>query len=244
MVASWESRVKIMNWSICYEVGLNHMGSRKELIRIISTIIKANINVAVSIQIREESYYKKNKSYLLKVEDYIHVQKLCKKAGIKLGFAIGEINDLEYFKKNKINPSFIKVLSIATKNISFVKKVKKKFSCPIFYSTGHSSIKYISKYLLPIMKNTDYLIHTSFSKEVIKQNINKMILMKSIYSNISYGLHCHKTTPIFTAIGGGAKNIFVYVGNKDLNLKDKLHAIDTREIKDFYKMCSDCFQSV
>ena len=101
MVVSWESKDKIMNWTICLEIGLNHMGSRKELVKIISTIIKTNINVGVSIQIREDSYYKKNKQYLLKVEDYTHLQKLCIKANIKLGFAIGEISDLEYFKKNK-----------------------------------------------------------------------------------------------------------------------------------------------
>lgn len=223
---------------------MNHMGSRKELIKLISIIIKANINVGVSVQIREDKYYKKNKSLSLKVEDYIYLQKLCKKAGIKLGFAIGEISDLEYFKRNKINPSFIKILSIATKKVNFIKKVSKKFSCPIFYSTGHSSIKYISQYLLPIMKNKDYLIHTSFLKDVIEQKINKMILMKSISNNISYGLHCDKITPIFTAIGGGAKKVFVYIGNKKLNLKDNLHSIDIREIKDFYKMCTDCFQSL
>ena len=244
MVVNWESKDKIMNWSICLEIGLNHMGSRKELVKIISTIIKTNINVGVSIQIREDSYYKKNKHYLLKVEDYIHLQKLCTNANIKLGFAIGEISDLEFFKKNKIYPYFIKILSIAAKKKEFVKKVSKEFSCPVFYSTGHLSIKYISKYLLPVMKNKDYLIHTSFSNDIVKQKINKLISMKSMHNNISYGLHCSKINPIFTAIGGGAKKIFVYVGNKKLNLKDKLHAIDLRQIKCFYKIVSDCFRSL
>lgn len=232
-----------MNWSICLEVGLNHMGSRKELIKIISTIIKSNINVAVSIQIRESNFYKKKKSYLLDVDDYTYVQKLCKKADIELGFAIGEIDDIEYFKKNKIYPSFIKILSIAIKK-KFIKKISKKFKCPIFYSTGHSSIKYIRKNLLPLIKKKDYLIHTSFFKEIMKQNISKMILMKSMHKNICYGLHCSKITPIFTAIGGGAKKIFVYVGDKKLNLPDKPHSIDISKINDFYKMCYNCFKSI
>ena len=55
-----------------------------------------------------------------------------------------------------------------------------------------------------------------------------MILMKSMHKNICYGLHCSKITPIFTAIGGGAKKIFVYVGDKKLNLPDKPHSIDIK----------------
>jgi len=220
------------------------MGSRKELIKIIKTIIKANINVALSIQIREENYYTNKENLLLSAQDYIEAQKLCSKANLKLGFAIGEINDLNFFKKNKIKPSFIKVLSMATKKKTFIKKVQNNFRCPIFYSTGHSTVQYISKYILPLMKSTDYLIHTSFSSQVVNQNFKKMIAIKSLHKNVSYGLHCHQKFPVFTAIGCGAKKIFLYIGNKKLNLMDNLHALDIKEIKSFYKLCDDCIQSI
>lgn len=220
------------------------MGSRKELIKIINSIIRSDINVAITIQIREEGYYKNKKHLLLNAEDYIEAQRLCNKADLQLGFAIGRMNDLNFFKRNNIKPSFIKVLSMASKKRTFIREVNDKFKCPIFYSTGHSSIKYISKNILPLMKYNDYLIHTSFSGQVKKQNLKKIILLKSLNKNVSYGSHCYQKSPIFTAIGCGAKKIFLYVGNKKLNLIDKRHALDIKEVKKFNRECNACIESI
>ncbi|MDA7733194.1 N-acetylneuraminate synthase family protein [Candidatus Pelagibacter sp.] len=233
-----------MKFDICFEIGLAHMGSVKELNRLVLLIIKSNLNVAITLQIREESYYTRNKSLHIKAEHFVRIQKLCKKANLELGFGIGLIEDLNYFKINKIKPSFIKVLSIATKNLTFVKKVSTFFDCPVYYSVGRSSIKYISKNLMPILRKHDQLMYTSFDKKVTDQNFKKMELMKLLTKNISYTNHFSDTSSVFKSIIMGAKKVFVYTGNMDLDFKDKPHAIDIKKIKSFYKICNFIFKHV
>ena len=104
--------------------------------------------------------------------------------------------------------------------------------CPKYISVGLSNISYIKDTILPFMNDEDMLIHTCLSHDSSDQNLLDTRDEKS-RKLVCYGLHCIEPELAFTAIGAGAEKIFVYAGDKNLDLTDRYHAIDLRDACDF-----------
>ena len=47
---------KVKNWDVCFEVGLNHLGSYTNILSIIQGSMIQNLSCSLSVQIREESF--------------------------------------------------------------------------------------------------------------------------------------------------------------------------------------------
>jgi sialic acid synthase SpsE len=232
------------DWNICLEMGLNHLGSEKNLFEIVQSI-PINYKIAVSIQIREEDFYiKKNKKLHLDIILIKKIEHLFKSKNIKFGYALGPIKDLDYLLKANIKPDFIKLLSISIKDIGFIKKIRSIYKCPFFYSTGLVTEKFIKKKLLFLVRKKDFLNYTALTHHPYGQNLMTISRFLKIHNNISFGVHSSEKFTSCTAIGLGASKIFIYVGNKRKKLPDLEHALDLKEIKEFTNIINNCFSAL
>lgn len=231
------------DWNVCIEIGLNHLGSLSKLKNILNKIPKKNKHISISIQIREdEFYYGKNKYLWLKPDYYSVLTDFCFKNDIPFGFAIGPVKDLSWIKKFK--PTFLKILYMATLNSDFIINLKNNFNCELFFSTGAINFKKNKNNLLPYIPNNANLVYTVLSHQVSDQNLLNMQKLSKLKYNVGFGNHSSESTICYAAIGAGAKKIFIYVGDKSLNLPDKNHALDLSEINNFIKNCEQCFLSM
>ena len=126
----------------------------------------------------------------------------------------------------------------------FMDKLCRTFFCPKYISVGLSNISYIKDTILPFMNDEDMLIHTCLSHDSSDQNLLDIQEMKSLEKLVCYGLHCIEPELAFTAIGAGAEKIFVYAGDKNLDLTDRYHAIDLRDACDFSNKVTSCFKAI
>ena len=130
------------NWKVCLEVGLNHLGSYSHLESMIRRIDLTELNVSITVQIREEDFYNTNKKFYLNHDEYKKFTELCRSLDIPFGFALGPISNLEALADSGLKPDFIKTLSIATINTDFMKRLYSAYDCNKYISTGLSSIQY------------------------------------------------------------------------------------------------------
>jgi hypothetical protein len=67
-------------WKVCLEIGSNHLGSYSKLEEIVTEIGLQKLGVAITIQIKEETFYDSNKEFKLTNYEYrnffIFVQKV------------------------------------------------------------------------------------------------------------------------------------------------------------------------
>jgi hypothetical protein len=91
------------------------------------------------------------------------------------------------------------------------------------------------------MQRDDMLIHTSLSHATADQNLLEIAKLESLGKAVCFGQHAIDQEICFAAIGAGAKKIFIYIGDKSLDLPDYYHAISPSEVLDFYSRCSACF---
>ena len=61
----------IQNWKVCLEIGLNHLGSYSKLEEIVIEIGLQKLGVAITVQIREESFYDSKKE----IKEYLNQHK-------------------------------------------------------------------------------------------------------------------------------------------------------------------------
>ncbi len=236
---------KIKNWNVCFEVGLNHLGSYTNIENIIRDSMIQNLSSSLSIQIREESFYDDKNRYLaLTSEDYIKLRATCRSLNIPFGFALGPIENLDWLTDLKLCPDFIKLIGIATNDLDFVDRLNEAFTCPIYYSVGLSELSFIRKEIIPRMRDDDMLVHTSLSHESSDQNLGEIRFLESLGKMTCFGLHARRPEVCFAAIGAGAKKIFAYIGDKGLDLPDKEHAVGTCDAISFYNQCSICFEAM
>jgi sialic acid synthase SpsE len=231
------------NWKVCAEIGLNHLGNYTDLKRIFETSNIANLKCAVSLQVREPEFYGKNPALELELSAYKQFRLLCLEKDIPFGLALGPVDSVDWIFEHNIQPDFIKVLSMAAEHTDFIRDLRERFECPIFISTGLSSLSTIKEVILPLINNGDYLIHTSISHMSKEQNIGFIGDMSSLGCQVCFGQHAIEPAICFASIGAGAKKIFVYIGDKSQELPDHEHAIDVHEYESFYREAMQCFEA-
>ena len=115
--------MKIADWKICAELGLNHLGNYDNLIDLYSASGIKKLNCSLTIQIREESFYEKHPGLKLEISEYESFKKKCREDNKSLGLALGPLDDFEWILDSDIQPDFLKVLSIASEKKDFLKKL-------------------------------------------------------------------------------------------------------------------------
>ena len=234
----------IPDWKVCLEIGLNHLGSYSKLEEIVTEIGLQKLGVAITVQIREESFYDSKKEFKLTNNEYRNFLSLCRKFMIPCGFALGPILDLDKIKSEGLNPDFIKTLSTSSADQQFMTKLMKTFKCPKYISVGLSTLEYIENFIIPIMNRNDRLIHTSLSHSAKDQYLSDIVTLNNLGVSIGYGLHSTEHNIMSTAIGAGAEYIFFYIGNKSNELPDFAHAIDLPDIGRIINTINICFDAM
>ena len=230
---------------VCFEIGLNHLGDYKNIDEILELVQTYNFACSLTLQIREEEFYDKDKNFLrLKNEDYLKFQDMCGDLKIPFGLAFGPLKDFTWIKNLGIEPNFIKLLAIATNNIRFVDSLIQNFECDKYFSVALSELNFIEEMIVPRMSNNDSFIHTSLSHLPEDQNLSYIRKLNNFDKDVYFGQHCSNPEICFAAIGSGAKKIFAYIGNKELNLPDYDHCIGLSDAKKFYDRCIASFSAM
>ena len=232
------------NWKVCLEIGLNHIGSYALLEKMIKSNGIAELGVAVTVQIKEEEFYKTNEKFRLSVDEHRKFIDLCRELKIPCGLALGPLSDLSVLKDGGLEPDFLKTLSVSSNNLDFMNQVYAHYSCPKYVSIGLSDISYIKHNILPLMDDEDELIHTCLSHDSADQNLGDIRLIEKLGVPVCYGLHATDHELIFTAIGAGANKIFCYIGEKSFDLPDYHHALDMTEIAGYVERTAKCYSSL
>jgi hypothetical protein len=234
----------IPNWKVCLEIGLNHLGSYSKLEEIVIEIGRQKLGVAITVQIREESFYDSKKEFKLTNNEYRKFLTLCREFRIPCGLALGPILDLDEMKSDGLDPDFIKTLSVSSADKQFMTRMMKTFKCPKYISIGLSTLDYIENHIIPIMSNNDKLIHTCLSHSGKDQNLSDIVALNNLGVTTGYGLHSTEHNIMSTAIGAGADNIFFYIGDKSVDLPDFVHAIDLPDIGRVINTINVCFDAM
>ncbi|MDC0101049.1 N-acetylneuraminate synthase family protein [Alphaproteobacteria bacterium] len=232
------------NWKVCLEIGLNHLGSYALLEEMIKFKGIAELGVAVTVQIREEEFYKTNKKFHLSIDEHLMFVDLCRELQIPCGLSLGPLSDLSVLKGSGLEPDFLKTLSVSSNNLDFMHQVREYYSCPKYVSIGLSDISYIKHNILPLMNDDDEFIHTCLSHDSADQNLGDIRLIEKLGFPVCYGLHATNHELIFTAIGSGANKIFCYVGEKSFSLPDCEHALDMIEISEYVEKIGESYSSL
>ena len=66
--------------------------------------------------------------------------------------------------------------------------------------------------------------------------------MPKIGFNVGYGHHCMSEEAMIVALGYGINSVFFYVGDKNLDIPDKIHAFDISELDDLRKKILKCIE--
>ena len=231
------------NWKVCIEMGINHLGDYGQILNVLNNI--KNLDVAFSLQIREEVFYEgKNKFFELSPKQYEEISSLCNKLKIPFGLALGPIKDINWIKSSNLNLNFIKYLYMSVQDKNFISEVNDFFNCPKYFSLGVSSFKEIKENIITHLREEDMLIFTSLSHDAKDQNLKEIKNLQKLTKNICFGQHCSKKEISMTAIGAGAKKLFVYTGDKSKELPDHEHAIDITAIKKYVHACYNCFEAM
>jgi sialic acid synthase SpsE len=119
------------------EIGMNHLGSKKRLLAMIESLVDSKID-ALTIQIRENSFYtQKTSKLLLDEKTYKEAIKKVKDAGKKIGFAICDEQTL--YLTESMGVDFYKIIRDGMNNHKLISKVLET-NKTIIVSTGLSSI--------------------------------------------------------------------------------------------------------
>ena len=234
---------EINNWKVCIEMGINHLGDFEEILNVLHNI--KNLDVAFSLQIREEIFYHgKNKIFELTPKQYEEISSLCDHLKIPFGIALGPIKDIDWIKSSNLNLNFIKYLYMSVQEKNFINRVNKSFDCTKYFSLGMSSFKEIKENIITHLRDQDMLIFTSLSHDAKDQNLKEINNLQNLSENICFGQHCSNEEISMTAIGAGAKKIFVYTGDKSKELPDHDHAIDINALSKYIHACHNCFEAM
>jgi sialic acid synthase SpsE len=234
----------LSSWKVCLEIGLNHLGSHSLLESIIKDSGIAELGVSVTVQIKEEDFYKTNEQFHLSLEEHQRFIELCRELKIPCGLALGPLSDLQVLKDGGLEPDFIKTLSISSANTDFMGRVYDTYNCPKYISVGLSDVAYVNDHIVPLMGENDKLIHTCLSHNGADQNLGDIRLLGNLGVPVCYGLHALDHDLIYTGIGAGADSIFFYIGDKSLDLPDFAHAIDLVDVADVVAKINTCFSAM
>tara|TARA_A100001388_G_C28753736_1_gene493737 strand:+ start:751 stop:1497 length:747 start_codon:yes stop_codon:yes gene_type:complete len=225
------------------EIGLNHLGSLEEAKRLLE-ILKTNGLSRATIQIRESSFYQSHKEYFLSKDSILQIIDEARNKNIEFGLALGPLESFEEYDEIINKADFIKLLSISVENKDFLERYLSLYLKKTYYSLGTSNIDYVKEVILPNIKKNDFLLHTSLTHEASGQNLADIYDLSSQHKNIAFGHHCREPSIISVAIGAGAKEVFIYIGNKSLKLPDYDHAFDSSELPEIMNQFDLSFRSL
>ena len=223
---------------IVAEIGLNHLGDKTKLNKYLS-ILKKNKIKAITIQIREKSFYIKHKKLFL--NDKIHKNFFKKaKKDFLVGIALCDIKKLNLIKQSNLD--FIKILSKDFTNFKFVKSIlllKKE----TYLSIGNYPISEIKKFYKKYknINNRIKLIYTCFENQNYKLNLNKIKFYKNLFKTpVSYGNHHNDQKKIIQSVKYKPESIFFYIKDCDNNIyPDNDHAVNLNEIYHLVKKINE-----
>jgi len=199
---------------IIAEIGLNHLGKKNYLHKYLNTLVKTNVD-AITLQIREPSYYEKNPKLKLDKNMYSYVSNYLHSWNKKFGIAICDFSEVNFL--NAVGVDFYKIIRNDMNShllIDSLIDTKKQ----IFVSTGMSSQDDIEKFISYIGKNPNFkLNHTQLSYSVGDCNLSAISKMKKYGLDVSFGSHCENHTVLYLSLAYKPSDILFYVR---LNTKD------------------------
>ena len=222
---------------IC-EVGHNHLGDENYGYEYINKLIELNIG-AITFQIRENIYYKniEKEKFKLSKDFYIKANKIIKNAGKKVGIAICDENEIDFFEK--LNVDFYKVIRNDINNVSLITKLLEtnKF---IYVSTGMCNFEDIEKFFSRINESKRKKIilnHTQLSYDLKDANLRAISIMKEKYKvPVSFGSHSTCKNILILSLAFEPCDILFYVkGSKIERHPDEKHAISLDNLENFLK---------
>lgn len=213
------------------EIGHNHMGSIEKGIDLIEKICETSCD-AVTIQLREQSFYENNSNFDLPYYFYHVVIDKIKKSGKKVGVALSNLKIIDFF--NNQAPDFYKILSKDLEDHEFLSKISNYSKSKLYLSTGMSSYDKIEEALNTLGSNTT-LIHTSMSDELADVNLKAIQGMRERFGvDIAYGNHCKNLNAVYAALSFKPTDVFLYTkGQETLDYPDNDHAVSINQLEIF-----------
>src|SRR3989344_8174361 len=213
------------------EIGNNHRGKECTASILLDALFATGIN-ALTFQIREPSFYDGSmpERNPLSKEFFRDAIKRCKKNNKKIGFAIADINYIDFLHKE--GADFWKTLSWDILNKDLQVSLKRTGK-PVFVSTGVSGMRDIiaaSK-----MNQRSAFIHTHLAAETESANLMAIKeIKKATKRKVALGSHCHNRNIFFTAVAFEPSDIFFYVkDDTGGRCTDDEHAVPLSEVEVF-----------
>ena len=246
------------------EIGLNHVGSKKYANYYLEKLLRSKVDcVSFQIKKKEfylsykEAFKNKDYSFYSNFRDkkiyeilfekkkfqslsltknfYREARKKCKLRKKEFGIALGDIKLVDFF--SSINTDFIKILSEDFDNAKLIKKLLNSKIKKIYISTGNISRLKIKKFINTLSKKEIKkvgLIFTSFNKTQSLNSLNKIIKIKEIHKQVSYGLHAYNKQILLKLKKFRPVSIFFYIkGEISKFHPDDSHALSFPEL-DYY----------
>lgn len=213
---------------IIAEIGLNHMGSEDYALHLVKSLIKIKRIDAITIQVREESFYKgSRKKLILNDNVYKKINDLIKKKNKKFGVALCDYKKIKFYENLKID--FVKIINNDIKNQILLHKLLNSRIKKFFFSTGLSNKRDIIDLVKKIKKyNKNYeIIHTSLSHDADQANLNSIKYLKKITKfPIAFGLHSKFHEIMILSLYFNPSSLLFYIkGNRYKIHRDEKHAL-------------------
>jgi len=246
------------------EIGLNHIGSKTYANYYLEKLLRSKVDCVSfqikkkefylsykkAFKNKESSFYsdfrdkkiyeqlfkkKKFQSLSLTKNFYREAREKCKLRKKKFGIALGDIKLVNFF--SSINTDFVKILSEDFDNIKLIKKLLNSKVKKIYISTGNIPNEKIKKLINSLSKKEIKkvgLIFTSFNKTQSLNSLNKIIKIKEIHKQVSYGLHAYNKQILLKLKKFRPVSIFFYIkGEISKFHPDDSHALSFPEL-DYY----------
>ena len=210
------------------EIGMNHLGSKKRLFAMIESLTESKID-ALTIQIRENSFYtQKESKLLLDDKTYKEAIKKVKDAGKKIGFAICDEQTLHLAES--VGVDFYKIIRDGMNNHKLISKALET-NKTIIVSTGLSSTQEIDYFLKKFDNNNIVINHTQLSYEVADCNLKAIQTLKNVLNcKVSFGSHCRNKDVLLMSLCYEPEHLMFYVKTEeDLIFPDHEHAVSIKE---------------
>jgi len=213
------------------EIGLNHNGSEERAWNLLHSALDADVD-SVTFQIREKSYYDGSSPMRRPLSDefYTKAALFTKKHKKKIGFAIAQIEKVDFFLK--IGANFWKTLSFDLTNMDLqeaLQKTKKK----VFISSGMSGIEDIKK-VNEWLDNIGF-IHTTLNYDLGVSNLKAIqTIREATNRDVAFGLHNPNHKLLYASLAMEPSALYFYIKDETgEESPDDEHALSTGILKSY-----------